>query len=340
MPANEFRKDLVSGEWVLISSLRAQRPHSDKHERLVQTKEECVFEPARLKEQSAPLLVYNEGKPVTWGGDWNGPWTTAVIKNKFPALQPGVCGEPMEVGPYLTQTANGFHELVITRDHDAHFAQFTDAQTLEILQAYRSRYVDISQDECGDHISIFHNHGRAAGASVSHNHSQIISTPIVPPEIRRSLQGADEYMKVHGVPVHQAMIDWELSQKTRIVYENELFIAFCPFASKTGYEVRIFPKKQSPHFEQSDDTELQQCANMLNVVLRKMFTALDNVDYNFYIHTAPVLTDDLINYDFYHWHIEVVPRIPIAAGFELSTAIYINQFDPDDCAKNLRETNV
>jgi UDPglucose--hexose-1-phosphate uridylyltransferase len=340
MAVNEFRKDLVSGEWVLISSLRAKRPHDAHRVPLSQPREECVFEPERLSEQSAPLCVYAEGQPIVWGGDWTVPWTTAVIQNKYPALQSGTCGEPVRVGPYQTQVANGFHELVITRDHDAHFAQFTDAQTHEVLRAYRDRYLEIAKDECGDYISIFHNHGRAAGASVAHSHSQIISTPIVPPEIVRSIQGSDDYMQQHGVPVHQAMIDWELKENKRIVFENEQFIAFCQFVSKAGYEVRIFPKKQSPHFELSDDVTLGQCANILNVVLRKLHNALDDVDYNFYIHTAPVQRDPLLSYDYYHWHIEVVPRIPIAAGFELSTAIYINPFDPDDCAEQLRRAKV
>jgi UDPglucose--hexose-1-phosphate uridylyltransferase len=339
MAVNEFRKDLVSGDWVLISSLRAKRPHDGVRERLVQTSRQCVFEPGNLHEQSDPLLVYNNGAEVAWAGDWNGPWTTAVIKNKFPALQAGVCGAPHQVGPYHVHEAFGFHELVITRDHEKHFAQFTDEETAEVLRAYRDRFIAIAKDDCGDYISIFHNHGRAAGASVMHNHSQIISTPIVPPEIVRSLQGADDFFQQYGKPVHQTMIEWEQREDKRIVYQNDAFIAFCPFVSKAGYEVRIFPKRQLPRFDASTDAELVQCANVLNVVLRKLCIALDDVDYNFYIHTAPIQHDPLIEYDYYHWHIEVVPRIPIAAGFELSTAIYINPFDPDDAAQHLRETD-
>lgn len=337
MPANEFRKDLVSGEWVLISSVRAKRPHDGVREKLTQSKDVCVFEPERLSKQETPIHVYESGAQVVWNGDWNGPWTTMVLPNKFPALQAGSCGAPKRVGPYMVQEANGFHELVITRDHDAHFAQFTDAQTQEVLRAYRNRYLEIAKDECGDYISIFHNHGRSAGASISHNHSQIISSPVIPPDILRSVQGADDYMQQHGVSVHRAMIDFEVKEGKRIVYENDSFIAFCPFVSKGAYEVRIFPKQQLPHFELADDALLLDCANALNNILRKMFVALDDADYNFFIHTAPVQRDPLIDYDFYHWHIEIVPRIPIAAGFELSTAIYINPFDPDDCAQHLRE---
>ena len=86
MAVNEFRKDLVSGEWVLISSLRAKRPHDSKREPFVQSTEDCVFEPARMREQLPPLFVYDNGKRITWHGDWSGPWTTIVVGNKFPAL--------------------------------------------------------------------------------------------------------------------------------------------------------------------------------------------------------------------------------------------------------------
>jgi UDPglucose--hexose-1-phosphate uridylyltransferase len=281
--------------------------------------------------------VYDHGRKMSWHGDWEGRWTTAVIPNKFPAVTKGICSDVLRHGPFETQLAHGFHELVITRDHDRHFAQFSTAETAEVLHVYRDRYRSIAQDECGDYISIFHNHGRAAGASVFHNHSQILSTPIVPPEVLQSVQGADEYFQQHGAGVHRSLIDWELEEKKRIVFENAQFVAFCPFVSKAGYEVRIFPKTQQSRFEESGDDCLADCAEALNAVLGKLYKALDDVDYNFYIHTAPVTRDPAVSYDFYHWHIEVMPRIPVAAGFELSTGLYINPFDPDDCAKHLRE---
>jgi UDPglucose--hexose-1-phosphate uridylyltransferase len=340
MAVNEFRKDLVSGEWVLISSLRAKRPHEKTHEPFTQPAGECVFEPANLGQQADPVLVYDHGKKIAWHGDWSGAWSTVVVPNKFPALTAGVCGEPVMRGQFETHPAHGFHELVITRNHDRHFAHFSTEETSEVLRVYRDRYRSIAGDECGDYVSIFHNHGRAAGASVYHNHSQIISTPIVPPEVLRSLDGADGYFQQHGTGVHRALIDWELQEGKRIVFENAQFIAFCPFVSKAGYEVRIFPKTQQARFEESGDDSLMSCAETLNAVLKKLHRALDDVDYNFYIHTAPVSRDPSVEYDYYHWHVEVVPRIPIAAGFELSTAIYINPFDPDDAARHLRETDI
>jgi UDPglucose--hexose-1-phosphate uridylyltransferase len=344
MAINEFRKDLVSGEWVLISSARAKRPHEGHRDRLQQAAEDCVFEPHALTGQ-VPVRAYDRGAPLEWQGDWNGSWTTVIIPNKFPALTAGVCGEPTMRGPIATHPAHGFHELVITRDHDRHFAHFSTDETAEVLRCYRDRYRQIAQDDCGDYISIFHNHGRASGASVYHNHSQIISTPVVPPEVMRSLEGADHYFQQHGTGVHQALIDWEMNEGSRIVYENAQFVVFCPFVSKAPYEMRVFPKVQQARFEASSDDQLRACADALNVVLKKLHGVLDDVDYNFYIHTAPVVRDPTVNYDYYHWHLEMVPRevmprMPLHGGFELSTAIHINVFDPDDCAQHLRDTKI
>ena len=104
--------------------------------------------------------------------------------------------------------------------------------------------------------------------------------------------------------------------------------------------MRIFPKQQTPRFETSSDVDLVKCANVLSTILKKLFIALDDVDYNFYIHTAPAKVDPKMDVAAYHWHIEVVPRISDTAGFELSTAIYINPFDPDECAEHLRNTKI
>ncbi|HTP57147.1 MAG TPA: hypothetical protein VMJ72_02640, partial [Candidatus Paceibacterota bacterium] len=215
MAANEFRKDLVSGDWVLVSSTRAKRPGAaetrTKFEDSHQPAEGCPFEDP-VATNGQPLLVYRDGHPVHWEGAFSGEWTTMVVPNKYPALTPGICGAPVQHGPFSIQVAHGFHELVIMRDHETHFAQYSDLDTAEILRVYQDRYHAISHDECGDYISIFHNHGREAGASIWHNHSQILSTPIIPPEVLRSLEGADEYFQQHQATVHCALIHWERDQ--------------------------------------------------------------------------------------------------------------------------------
>jgi len=337
---SEFRQDLVSGEWVLIASGRSRRPDAPEQERTIRERQDavhCPFEDPQATEHGNPLLVFNEGNRVSWEGRFSGPWTTQVIRNKYPALMPGTCGDPVPSGPFLVHPAHGFHELVIFRPRDRGLAQFSDAELTELLTVYRERYQAIAQDDCGDYISIFHNWGPRAGATMAHPHSQILSTPVVPPEVMGSIRGADAYFREHGSTVHCRLIAWEVDQATRIIYEDDAFIAFCPYVSKTPYEVRIFPKQHSPNFEISDDAHIVDAAHVLGLVLRALYDTLGDPDYNFYIHTAPVAKSSEVNYDFYHWHIEIVPRLSVAAGFELSTAIYINTTDPDDAAAHLRE---
>lgn len=342
MSVSEFRKDLVSGEWVLIAPGRARRPHAplgrsvtgeDREPRERPHASGCPFDDPQASGNGAPLLAYNHGTEIT---DPSGGWTTQVIPNKYPAVTKGLCGEPERTGPFLTHPAHGFHEIVITRDHDRTFAQFSDDETDEVLTVFRERYRTIMADECGDYISIFHNWGPTAGASIYHSHSQIISTPVIPPEVLGSIEGANRFFKEHGTPVHARLIDWEVDKNKRILYENESFIAFCPFVSKTPYEVRVFPKKRNPRFETSSDDDLAACAQVLNVILQAIHSKLGNPDLNFYIHTAPVTKNPALTYDFYHWHLEIVPRVSVAAGFELGTAVYINVVDPDDAAAELR----
>ena len=131
------------------------------------------------------------------------------------------------------------------------------------------------------------------------------------------------------------MIDEELKNKKRIIYQNKGAIAFAPFVSKEPFEARIFPKKHMPYFENTLDHDLADMANALQRVLRKIRKNLKDPDYNFFIHTAPLINKK--KYKPYHWHIEIRPKISIRAGFELGTGVDINAVDPDDAAKLLRK---
>lgn len=333
---NEFRQDLVSGDWVLFSTERSKKPIGHKKkEKFYQPKTGCTFEDPQASGQGEPLLVYLNGQKVSWTGSFSGEWTTQVVQNKYPAVQHGnVCGSGRSRGPVRVFDASGFHELVITKDHDRSFAEFSRSETEEVIKVYLDRLRDISKDSCSKYVLIFHNHGFLAGASVYHNHSQILSMPILPPEVSRSVKGSEEYYIKNNKKVHDMMIELTLKEKKRVVFENEKFVAFCPYVSKTPYEVRIFPKQSSPRFENISAEEIPYLADSLNLMIKKLYKALDDSDYNFYIHTAPIA--DGTNYDYYHWHIEMVPKILTFGGFELGTDIYINAVDPDEAAEKLR----
>lgn len=332
---NEFRQDLISGEWVLFATGRAKRPHTYKkteEDEKYKSAESCPFENLRNSSQEILWFYPNEEK-----------WEIAVIKNKYPAVTPGICVPLGKNGPFNVHEALGSHDIVVYKDHNTHFADFSVDQFISVIKVYKRRYKEIAESggECIESILIFHNFGREVGASLYHPHSQIISMPILPPDITRSLLGSAKFYKENGKRVYDLLVKWEVDQGKRIIYENDLFIAFCPFVSKYPYEIRIFPRDSHAHFEQMPDTFDKYLADAMSVIFKKVKKALDNPPYNFFIHTASVSEDPESKFhEFYTWHVEIIPKVSIIGGLELGTGVNLNVVDPDDAAKLLRETKI
>jgi len=329
---SEFRQDLVSGEWVLFSTGRAKGHILKKKEILKQPEENCPFEnPAA------------SGQKIIWSYPDDQNWREMVIKNKYPAVITNYEKEKEETSAdkkdlFNVHEAVGNHEIVVFREHDRTPYDFSREQFAETIKVYKKRYAEISVlDGCAEYILIFHNHGPTAGATIAHPHSQIISFPILPPDVYRSIYGSFNYYKKHGKKIYDIILGWEIEKAKRIVYENEYFIVFCPFVSKYPYEVRIFPKQSQAHFEVMPEEQEIFLGEAIQDVIGKIGRILDKPFFNFFIHTAP-LKDDLGEHfhDFYCWHMEIIPRLSIEGGIELGTDVSVNVVDPDEAAEELR----
>ena len=336
---SQLRQDLVSGDWILIAPGRAKRPvfgearHYGRPRQLLKTekrkvspKASCPFEDPQKSGHEKPILVYGDLKN----------WRVQVVENKYPALiHKDICAAILKKGPYSVTEGIGHHDLIISRDHNKNFARLSKNDARQVFEAFRDRYLMLLNDKCLAYTLILHNWGARAGASVHHPHYQMVATPIVPPDVMHSLNGSSRYFQKNKKCVHCVMIDWEKKHKKRVVYENSGAIAFAPFVSKNAFEVRIFPKKHSSYFENTLDIEIDYVVDALQSVLRKLEKNLQDPDYNFFIHTAPI--KDKAKYKMYHWHIEVAPKTNINAGFELGTGVEINEMDPDQAAALLRK---
>src|SRR3989344_4182623 len=280
---NEFREDLVSGEWVLFATGRAQRPELVKQEKpkaKLLPKSMCPFEDP---EKYGNVIV------ATYPNKEQTDWFIKVAKNKYPAVLEGDIGLPRKTGPFNVHEAKGRHEFVICRGHDRFLHEFSKEELAETVRVYQERYRTMTDGGVyGKYALIFHNHGLRAGASVPHPHSQIISIPVLPPDIKRSINGSEGFYREHKKRIYDVMLEWERSEGKRIIFENKYFIAFCPFVSKTSYEVRIFPQESHAHFEKMPEEQLVYLGETLLLVLKKIQSALNNPDYNFFIHTAPL----------------------------------------------------
>lgn len=324
---SEIRQDLVSGDWIVVAAERSKRPHDIKPRQKME-------HPESGDPFADPEKFGNEVVKTYMNKD-ESDWLVKIIKNKYPLVSPGVCGPELEHGPFKYMAGVGFHEVVITRDPEKDMSQFEKDEIEFLMKVFRDRYREIlKNDECQKYTLIFHNHGKEAGASLKHPHSQIISVPVFPPEVSGSLAGAEKYFKEKGKKVHQVLVEWEMEEGKRTVYENGKFIALCPYASRSPYEIRIYPKDFGARFDKVNDGDLKELGDALGSVLRKLRDGLNDPAYNFYIHTSP---EDSDREEFYTWHIEILPKIATQAGFEMGTGIDVSVVDPEEAAETLRK---
>jgi UDPglucose--hexose-1-phosphate uridylyltransferase len=232
----------------------------------------------------------------------------------------------------------GYHEVIVeTPDHNTHLALMDYKQLEEVVWAYKHRYDSISADKRIEYILIFKNHGRDAGASLQHPHSQLIALPIVPKRVQEELSGSKEYYSYKERCVFCDIVSQELERKERIVEENEDFVSLEPFAARFPCETWILPKRHAHSFGDINEKEVKNFAKILKNTLYRIFVALDNPPYNFMLHTAPTNNEGK---EYYHWHLEIVPRLTNVAGFEWGSGFYINPMPPEEAAKYLRAVEI
>lgn len=335
---SELRFDLISRDWVVVATGRAKRPETFRKEKRLKDrtpKESCPF--CQIQTQDFPTLIFSHGKRVSLkiGEKIPKDWTVIVVPNKYPAFLPSSnLNSRIEGKFYQTINAVGFHEVVITRNHGKSLGQFSVSEVKEVLNAYQERYLKFHKEKFVNYISIFHNHGAEAGASIAHPHSQIITTPLVDVDLEKALLNSKKYNQLHKKCAYCQMNEWEQKNKKRVVFENDDFLAICPFASKVAFEVIISPKKHLPYFEKITEKEKWQLSETFQVVLQKLYKALNDPAYNFYLHTAPC---DEKEYPFYHWHWTILPKTALWAGFEIGTRMEISTIEPERAAEYLRK---
>lgn len=332
---SELRYDIPSKSWVVIASGRSKRPETFKQkEQKIDTDEKnCPF----CQQESYKYLL-----EVSAGGRINASekglpedWTVAAIPNKFPAFLPSEqLNEKEENSIYRRMNAVGYHEVIVTRDHQKSLGEMQVDEVREVLNIYKKRYLGLKDKKFVNYISIFHNHGKKAGASIAHPHSQLATTPLVDVDVGSALKTAKTYMKEEGKCLYCTMQAWEEKKQERIVYENDSFLVICPFASKVAFQVIVTPKEHLSNFEAITEKQLSELAEAFGIALKKIYKGLGNPPYNFYLHTAPC---DGKDHSYYHWHFTILPKTAVFAGFELGAGMEISTIKPEKAAEHLRK---
>lgn len=338
----QLRKDPVTHEWVVIATERGKRPSdfsnvSNEDATLrVPHSDKCPF--CRGNESQTPpeVLAFRsaESHPDTEG------WWVRVVSNKFPAL--AIEGEldRQGVGMYDFMNGVGAHEVIIeTPDHNRCIATVSKEQATEVFWAARQRMIDLGKDPRFKYLLLFRNHGKIAGASLEHPHSQLIALPMVPKDIMEEMRGVDRFYEYHDRCIYCDMVSKEQKFRNRVIEENDMFIAFQPFAPKFPFETWIMPKAHKASLTEETPEGIAQFAEITQNVLRRIGKCLNHPPYNYMLHTAPINLERDPN-PYFHYHLEIMPRLTIAAGFEMGTGVYINVTSPEDAAEHLRNVDI
>ena len=328
----ELRKNPITGRWVIIAAEREKRPRQFDRTREATGLEPCPFCAGSEAMTPPEVMAYRDSAspPNSLG------WSLRVVPNKYPAL---IDSNASSFAPDLvfeSRHAIGVHEVIIeSPEHVVNMNALGVEQITRILRAYRERMLALRKDPRWRYILIYKNYGDRAGATLEHVHSQLIALPTVPEQVIVELSGAQKYYDSTGRCIYCEMIEQELRKRERLILDSAQFMALCPFASRFSYETWILPKHHMAAFEQSSEQDISSLAHALRAIIAKLNHTLDNPPFNYLIHSIPPQES---KHNYYHWHIEILPQVARAAGFEWGTGMHINSVAPEDAARLLRET--
>lgn len=331
----ELRKDPVTDRWVIISTDRARRP-SDFVRESVPSRPSgrlCPFCPGNESKTPPEVLAYRNGSAANQSG-----WSLRVFPNKFPVL--GIEGELDREGEGMFDKMQGIgaHEVVVeSPEHLLSMTELPEKAIELVLSAFRDRICDLKNDKRLRYVLLFKNEGESAGATLEHTHSQLIALPVVPKSVREEMDTAKAYHEFKERCMFCDMIRQESKSADRVVLETDRFIVIEPYAARFPFETWIMPKQHKSHFEDMEPAAAANLAWVLKSTLRKLERVLERPPYNFLIHTAPL--QDSPN-AWYHWHIEIIPKLTRVAGFEWGTGFYINPTPPEESARFLRDAGL
>ena len=260
-----------------------------------------------------------------------------MVPNKFPALQIEGTLDRRGEGLYDKMNGVGAHEVVIeSPEHDVDFADLRVEQIAQVLWAYRERMIDLHQDRRFRYVLIFKNHGEAAGATLEHTHTQLIATPIIPKHVQEELDGSRRYFELKERCVFCDIVEQETADgngKRVVLASNRVrrdraVRAALPVrdldpAARPRGGVREPGRRRLPGTReraQGDAAAPQPRARTAAVQLRDPHRAGREADH-----------------EYYHWHLEIMPKLTRVAGFEWGSGFYINPTPPEDAAAYLRE---
>ena len=263
-----------------------------------------------------------------------------VMPNKFPAFVSEGYHEVRsyypEMGFYRAKPAVGGHDVIVINDENLRLFDFPVPVMTDLLTTMQKRYRHYRNDPHVEYVIGIYNYGKTGGASIDHPHAQLLASSIVPNEVTLETHGSEHYYEINGRCVFCEIIDHEKQENVRLLAENDDFIMFTFFAARFPFETWILPKNHQSMYENTSKQSIINLATILLQGLTMLDKNLKNPSLNFYIHSLPTTSQET---NYYHWHLEITPRVATYGGFEMGSGTIIDVTSPEKAAEFLLASN-
>ena len=330
------RKNILTGEWILVSPQRTQRPWQGE-----------ISAPS-----NAQSLEYESGCYLCPGnkranGNTNPQYTgTYVFTNDFSALLPDIPTEQIQENDLLISKAErGICRVVnYSPKHNLTLAEMSENEIEQVIAIWQEEFRVLGEKPYINHVQIFENKGSIMGNSNPHPHCQIWAQESIPMETQKELKQFKAYSSKKKRGLLTDYLKLELRLKDRLVFENASFVVVVPYWAIWPYETMIIPKRRISNILQLKPDERKDYAGAIKAVTVKYDNLFNtSFPYSAGLHQAP--TDNRQHRE-WHFHMHFYPPLLRSAqikkfmvGYEM-LAEPQRDITPEESARTLRELSL
>lgn len=318
-PRSHLRWHPLRGEWVAYASHRQNRT-------FLPPKEYSPLLPSGSEEAPTELPL--------------GAYDVAVFENLFPTLDEDPGDPPSDLYVPVRPGYGVCEVVVFTQDPGASLGELPLDHVALLFEVWGRRTAEIGARPGIEYVMPFENKGVEVGVTLHHPHGQIYAYPFVPPVPARELAEQLAHFERAGRTLMSAVIEAEIADGRRTLYEGPEAVAFVPVCARYSYEVWVAPRRPAARLDLLDEAQRADLARALKTVLRKYDLLWHRpFPYLMIFHQAP--TDGAAHPEA-HLHVELSPpyrsrdRLKYLAGTELGAGMFASDSLPEEKAAELK----
>jgi UDPglucose--hexose-1-phosphate uridylyltransferase len=327
------RKNILTGEWILVSPNRTDRPWQgatsvNNDVKRPKYDPNCYLCPGNKRANGIINPAYEN---------------TFVFTNDFSSMTGDIPeGKKNNNNLLIAKSERGICRVVnFSPHHDVTLAEMPVKEIEEVISTWQHEFDTLGSNPVINHVQIFENKGQLMGNSNPHPHCQIWAQESIPAEPARELKEFIKYYRINGKSILSDYLKLERKLKERIVYENHSFTVLVPFWAVWPFETMIISKRKIANILKLTETEKKDFADSIKAVTVKYDNLFrTSFPYSSGIHQAP--TDEK-KHEEYHFHMHFYPPLLRSAeikkfmvGYEM-LAEPQRDITPEASAVKLRE---